>query len=160
MGWNYLSIPKLQRCNRWSLGMDKLFHPTLYQVYDYLSMLWLKLNHVSKSGHRLPCVSSTPSASRPDYFILPCGEHTVLEIGATVHIIRGWDVIIIHVPISSTVNISAIEVRIWMSKCVLKFSVDMINYPWHRLNVGWANFSQSNKPCDVVENSGNKDPRR
>ena len=21
--WNYLSIPKLQRCNRWSLGMDK-----------------------------------------------------------------------------------------------------------------------------------------
>ena len=23
MGWNYLSIPKLQRCNRWSLGMDK-----------------------------------------------------------------------------------------------------------------------------------------
>ena len=29
VGWNYLSIPKLQRCNRWSLGMDKLFHPTL-----------------------------------------------------------------------------------------------------------------------------------
>ena len=22
-GWNYLSIPKLQRCNRWSLRMDK-----------------------------------------------------------------------------------------------------------------------------------------
>ena len=25
VGWNYLSIPKLQRCNRWSLGMDKWF---------------------------------------------------------------------------------------------------------------------------------------
>ena len=23
VGWHYLSIPKLQRCNRWSLGMDK-----------------------------------------------------------------------------------------------------------------------------------------
>ena len=39
MGWNYLSIPKLQRCNRWSLGMDKWFHPTLYWACDYLSML-------------------------------------------------------------------------------------------------------------------------
>ena len=29
VGWNYLSIPKLQRLHRWSLGMDKLFHPTL-----------------------------------------------------------------------------------------------------------------------------------
>ena len=28
--WNYLSIPKLQRYNRWSLGMDKYFHPILY----------------------------------------------------------------------------------------------------------------------------------
>ena len=52
MGWNYLSFPKLQRCNRWSLGMDKWFHPTLYQACDYLSMLGLKLNHVSKRGHR------------------------------------------------------------------------------------------------------------
>ena len=51
MGWNYLSIPKLQRCNRWSLGMYKLFHPTLYWACDYLSMLRLKLNHVSKRGH-------------------------------------------------------------------------------------------------------------
>ena len=25
MGWNYLSIPKHERCSRWSLGMDKLF---------------------------------------------------------------------------------------------------------------------------------------
>ena len=51
MGWNYLSIPKLQRCNRWSLEMDKWFHPTLYQTGDYLSMLGLKLKRVSKRGH-------------------------------------------------------------------------------------------------------------
>ena len=27
--WNYVSIPKLQLLNRWSLGVDKYFHPTL-----------------------------------------------------------------------------------------------------------------------------------
>ena len=52
MRWNYLSIPKLQRLHRWSLGMDKLFHPILYNGCDYISMLGLKLNHVSKRGHR------------------------------------------------------------------------------------------------------------
>ena len=52
MRWNYVSIPKLQRCNRWSLGMDKYLHTTLYNGCNYLSMLGLKLNHVSKRG---PC---------------------------------------------------------------------------------------------------------
>ena len=52
MGWNYLSIPKLQRLHRWSLGMDKQFHPIFYNGCNYLSMLGLKLNHVSKRGHR------------------------------------------------------------------------------------------------------------
>ena len=50
MGWNCLSIPKRQRCNRWSLGMDKEFHPTLHWACDYLSTLGLKLNHVIKRG--------------------------------------------------------------------------------------------------------------
>ena len=59
MGWNYLSIPKLQRCNRWSLGMDKKFHLTLYQACNYLSMLGLKLNHVSKRGHQWEFVIKT-----------------------------------------------------------------------------------------------------
>ena len=31
--------------------MDKLFHPTLYNGCNYLSMLGLKVNHVSKRGH-------------------------------------------------------------------------------------------------------------
>ena len=43
MGSNYLAIPKLQRLHRWSLGMAKWFHPTLYWVCDYLSMLGLKV---------------------------------------------------------------------------------------------------------------------
>ena len=30
MGWNYLSIPKLQWCCRWSLEMEKRFHSTPY----------------------------------------------------------------------------------------------------------------------------------
>ena len=34
MEWNYLSIPKLERCSRWSL--DKLFNLTMYHWYTYL----------------------------------------------------------------------------------------------------------------------------
>ena len=44
----YLSIPKLQRCNRWRLGREMWFHPILYNGCSYLSMLGLKLIHVSK----------------------------------------------------------------------------------------------------------------
>ena len=36
--------------NRWSLGMDKEFPPTLNWAYDYLFMLGLKWNHVSKGA--------------------------------------------------------------------------------------------------------------
>ena len=35
---NYLSISKLHRLYRWSLGMDKWFLPTLYKRCNYLSM--------------------------------------------------------------------------------------------------------------------------
>ena len=37
-------------CNQWSFGIDKLFHPRRNRVCDYLFMLGLKLNHVSKRG--------------------------------------------------------------------------------------------------------------
>ena len=50
VGWNYLSIPKLQRCNRWNLGMNKKFHLTHYWKCDYLSMVGLKLNHAGKKA--------------------------------------------------------------------------------------------------------------
>ena len=76
MGWNYLSIPKLQRCNRWSLGMDKIFYPTLYWACNYLSMLGLKLNHVSKRGHRgvLVC-ANYPEATFQIMYRIPLGTY-------------------------------------------------------------------------------------
>ena len=49
-GWNYLSIPTLQRLHRWCLGIDKLFYPTLQNICNYSSMLGLKLIHASKRG--------------------------------------------------------------------------------------------------------------
>ena len=54
MGWNYVSILKLQRLYRWSLGMDKWFHPTLYWVCNYVFMLEWKLSMLVKgvSGKR------------------------------------------------------------------------------------------------------------
>ena len=52
MGWNCLSIPKFHRCKRWSFGIDKYFHPTLYNGRNYFSMLGWKLKHVSKIGPR------------------------------------------------------------------------------------------------------------
>ena len=45
MGWNYLSAPKLKQMG-WSLEMDKSFYHTFY--CNYLSMLALKLNNISK----------------------------------------------------------------------------------------------------------------
>ena len=46
-------FPNFNGCtvDHWSLGMDKLFHPTLYNECDYLSMLVLKLILVNKRGH-------------------------------------------------------------------------------------------------------------
>ena len=47
MGWNCVTISKLQRLHRWSLKMDTQFYPTLYNGCNYLSMLGLTLTHVS-----------------------------------------------------------------------------------------------------------------
>ena len=52
MRWNYLSILKFQQLYRWSVGIDKYIHPRLCWACDYLSMLELKLIHLSKSGPR------------------------------------------------------------------------------------------------------------
>ena len=46
--WNFLFILKLQRLPNWRLGMDKSFHPTLYNKCNYVSVVELKLSHVSK----------------------------------------------------------------------------------------------------------------
>ena len=39
MGWNNLFNPKLQRCSRWSLGLDKWFHLARYNGCSSLSIL-------------------------------------------------------------------------------------------------------------------------
>ena len=66
MGRNYLSIPKLQRLHRWSLGTDRQFHPTLYNGCNYLSRPGLNIIHVSKIGprgqyYKEECSVPTPS---------------------------------------------------------------------------------------------------
>ena len=38
----------MDKCNRWNLGMEKIFHPTIYRICDYLSVLGFKLIHVCK----------------------------------------------------------------------------------------------------------------
>ena len=62
--WDEITYPFLnfQRCKRWSLGVDKYFHPTLYWVYDYLYMLGLKLNHVNKRCHWYEVIFTWPPA--------------------------------------------------------------------------------------------------
>ena len=50
MRWNYYSTPKLKRLHRRSLGIEMLFHATLYNGRNDLSILVLKLIHVSKMG--------------------------------------------------------------------------------------------------------------
>ena len=52
----YLSISKFQPRNSWRLGIEKLYHPTLYWARDYVSMLGSKLIYVSKgSPHNPSC---------------------------------------------------------------------------------------------------------
>ena len=48
VGWNYLSIPKLQRCGCWSLGMSEWYNLKRYWSCGYLSMLALKLIRLTR----------------------------------------------------------------------------------------------------------------
>ena len=66
MGWNYSSIPKLPRLNRWILAMDWQFHSTLCNGCNYLSMLGFKLDKVSKRNMNMVwhIVSLTDTMSR------------------------------------------------------------------------------------------------
>ena len=52
VGWNYLSIPWLQRLHHCSFGINKWLQPILYGGYNYLSLLGFKSNHVSKRRPR------------------------------------------------------------------------------------------------------------
>ena len=52
--WDKITYPFLNfnDCTRWGLGMDKQFHPAIYNRCNYLSMCGLKLYHVSERGPR------------------------------------------------------------------------------------------------------------
>ena len=78
MGWNALSILKLQRLHRWSLGMDKLFHPTLHKGCNYLSMLGLKLIQVSKKGSRCDRWRLRCCEYFPHIFIFPHNNQCIV----------------------------------------------------------------------------------
>ena len=83
MVWNCLSISKLQRLYRWSLGMEKYFHATLYIGCNYLSMLALKLNHVSKLGYRsIKCGEIEEAGQETAIFAVPGNKLCIFfEIG-------------------------------------------------------------------------------
>ena len=57
MGWNYLSIYKLLPLYRWILWMDKLFHPTLHNGCNKLSLLGFKSIYICKRGPKATFVS-------------------------------------------------------------------------------------------------------
>ena len=62
---NYSSIPKHQRCNRCSLGMDKWFHHTFYNGCNYWPIMGLKLIHVSKRAPAMAARWQTPLGNNP-----------------------------------------------------------------------------------------------
>ena len=74
--WDEITYPFL---NFNGLGMDKQFHPILYNGCDYISMLGLKLNHVSKRGYlvvRCMCTSLVSVCIR-QYGVRPyCFNHS------------------------------------------------------------------------------------
>ena len=59
MELNYWPISKLQRFNRWSLGMYKYLLPTFYDECSYLSMSALNEIHVSNRGQRWDWITTT-----------------------------------------------------------------------------------------------------
>ena len=82
------SIPKLQRCHRWILGMDKWFHATLYNGCNDLFMVRWKLIHVCEMGPR----SSITSAKQSIILYIFDGIYSI-----TIYFIRAiWIVPAVH----------------------------------------------------------------
>ena len=93
VGWNYISIHKLQRRSRWSLWMDKKFHHTFYWACNYFSMPGTKSIYVSERrrswqcyyhktygvteyGHNMKTLSA---------LLALCGENTPVTGGSSPH---------------------------------------------------------------------------
>ena len=56
----------------WSLEMDKLFHLTLYNGYNYLSMLGLMLIHVNKGASGMLYLSYAASLDEAGHLVRSC----------------------------------------------------------------------------------------
>ena len=85
MRWNSLSIPKLQRLHRWSLGIDKAFHPTLYNGCNYLFMLGLKVIHISKRWWQDHPACHDADLPYPSTWCCPGKVHCFLALGHHWH---------------------------------------------------------------------------
>ena len=71
-----LFIPKHQRPHHWGLEMDTQFHLALYNGYNNLSVLGLKLYHISKKAPW--CLSMNHESSLLNSKLL-CKMHSVLR---------------------------------------------------------------------------------
>ena len=72
---------QIQRCKCLDLGMDNYFHRTFYLAHDYLSMLGLKLYHVSRWGTGcdtgLTCYLHKTYQTMSIFYYLCCGKLTI-----------------------------------------------------------------------------------
>ena len=68
-GMKLLIHYSLQRLHRWSSEMENKFHPTLYNGCNYLSMLGLKMIHVSKRCSCNRCNISSITITFGEYFL-------------------------------------------------------------------------------------------
>ena len=57
----------LQNFNGWSLGMDKLFQPIIYNGYNYIYVMWLKLIHVCERDTCQSQYTATAQVSGDDF---------------------------------------------------------------------------------------------
>ena len=152
MEWNYLSIPKLQRCNRWSLGMDMSFHSTLCWQCDYLSMLGLKLIYASKRGRC--CVTDvlckyvhrvTPNAISTTFWAALYQPLTTLTLNVLIKLylfllIQRWWGCSIHIYLN--VHVLIID---WLK--IANYKLHVADYFDIFYTFWWSNHAFLNKMC-------------
>ena len=148
---HYLSIPKLLRCNRWGLGVERQFHPTLYWAYDYLSMLGLKLNHVMLGLHRTP--EGLGTDLRPKMAKLAANRDLVGKVVCSSYVTHqkvisySWILAITRAysPLKSTSSTIAVDrhKRSWnLSSSLASDPTRSWILPWSQVFVGWSWFTR------------------
>ena len=83
MGWNYLSIHKLQRLDPLNFS-NLVIHLALHNGWNYLSTLGLKLIHVSKRGPSSQYVSIPQCPWTPNYGNSRRGRVSILLVGEEI----------------------------------------------------------------------------